>query len=231
MAGLGKFIAISLVIHILFLSVLLGIKTQAEPVGSSVYEVSIISLPRLGNNNVKRAKMVYSKGVSINRLHVHKEILRGPGKEMTINKGTINIKSPEIKLPKYMTAMAGTTGPGHTLHIPSEKTGLSNGTMGGNDIAMYKLLIRDVIRKRWKVPPEIAVSRNPLKASYMIKISRDGHVLDKKLIMTSGNQPYDLSILMALNSITSLPVPPLRLIAGSDTLEIIMTFTSEEMKN
>ena len=229
MAGLGKFIGISLVFHMLFLFALLGIRTQAEPYGSSVYEVSIVSLPSAGGHASSRS--VYTR--SMDRLHAHKEALPEPGKEMSIKGKAIDIKPPEIKPPEYMAAALGTSSPETTQAKIPGGSNLSKevGVMGGNRIAVYKSIIRNIIRKRWKVPPEMAISRGTLKASYMIKISRNGGVLDRKLIMSSGNRPYDRSILMALNSIDRLPVPPLELIAGSDTLEIIMTFTSEEMED
>ena len=64
-----------------------------------------------------------------------------------------------------------------------------------------------------------------LKTTYLLRVSRSGELLDKKLLVSSGNNPFDRSVLLALSSVSAFPVPPLALIAGRDAVEITMSFT------
>ena len=77
----------------------------------------------------------------------------------------------------------------------------------------------------WKTPPEISVMDASLTKTYLLKVSRTGELLDKKLLVSSGNGPFDRSVHLALSNVTSLPQPPIVLIAGRDSVEVTMSFT------
>ena len=79
--------------------------------------------------------------------------------------------------------------------------------------------------QRVEDPPEISVMDTSLKTTHLLKISRSGELLDKKLLISSGNSPFDRSVHLALNSVTTLPPPPLVLIAGQSSVEVTMSFT------
>jgi TonB family protein len=58
----------------------------------------------------------------------------------------------------------------------------------------------------WQIPEGVTISPN-LKATYDIRISRSGDIISKKLVVSSGNRPYDRSVEIALSRI-KLPPPP-----------------------
>ena len=90
---------------------------------------------------------------------------------------------------------------------------------------IWKSQVRALVDGFWKTPPEISIMDMSLKTTYLLKISRSGELLDKRLLVSSGNSPFDRSVLLALSGVTRLPAPPLVLIAGRDTVEITMSFT------
>ncbi len=100
------------------------------------------------------------------------------------------------------------------------------GKQGSSDaITLWKAQVRSLVDSHWKTPPEVSIVDMSLKTTYLLKITRSGELLDKRLLVPSGNSPFDRSVLLALNSIKRLPQPPLVLIAGRDTVELTMSFT------
>ena len=118
---------------------------------------------------------------------------------------------PDQRLEEY--GSAGTPG-------ASGRAGLSS-----NPVNIWKSQVRALVDGFWKTPPEISIMDMSLKTTYLLKISRSGELLDKRLLVSSGNSPFDRSVLLALSGVTRLPAPPLVLIAGRDTVEITMSFT------
>ena len=62
----------------------------------------------------------------------------------------------------------------------------------------------------------------------LLRISRRGSLLQKKLLVSSGNVPFDRSILIALGRAIRFAAPPLILIAGEDWVEVTMSFTHQK---
>ncbi|MDI9526255.1 MAG: PEGA domain-containing protein [Pseudomonadota bacterium] len=94
-----------------------------------------------------------------------------------------------------------------------------------NTVAMWKTRVRSAVYSIWETPPEISAMDSSLKTTYLLRISRTGDLQDKRLLISSGNGPFDRSLHLALSSVTKLPEPPLVLIAGGDSAEVTMTFT------
>jgi TonB family protein len=88
-----------------------------------------------------------------------------------------------------------------------------------------------LVQRVWKAPPEIALIDRTLKTTYLLRISRTGELLDKKLLISSGNSPYDRSVHLALSSLKRLPQPPLFMVAGQDSVEVTMSFTPPKGAN
>jgi len=110
----------------------------------------------------------------------------------------------------------GGAAPGRLSRGPGESSNL---------VAVWKTRTRLVVDSVWKTPPEISVVDESLKTTYLLRISRSGELLDKRLLISSGNGPFDRSVHLALSSVTKLPQPPLVLIAGQDSVEVTMSFT------
>lgn len=77
----------------------------------------------------------------------------------------------------------------------------------------------------WRTPPEIEQMDASLQTTYLLRVGRAGELLQKKLLVSSGNVPFDRSVLVALGRIGRFPQPPLVLIAGEDWVEVTMSFT------
>jgi TonB family protein len=72
--------------------------------------------------------------------------------------------------------------------------------------ARYYRHIKDIVRQNW-VPP-LAALDNTLEAHFMITIEPDGHVSASKLLKSSGNNEFDISVERAVNKSTFPALPP-----------------------
>lgn len=224
MTSFSKFVVISFVLHlILFLALVdITISGKVLPSAGGVYEVSIVSEKDISKTGKLRAspKRVY-------RARPKRATgLKGVGKELALKEKAPDLSPKEIAPPAKKEP---DTEYGESPNIIRHPARDGGARVSGNNVAFYEARIKEIIKGHWRVPPEIVVLKSSLKATYMMRIVRNGDVVDKKLIVSSGNKPFDRSILRALNNVKKLPVPPLVLIAGANTLEIVITFSSEEL--
>ena len=66
-----------------------------------------------------------------------------------------------------------------------------------------------LVRSRWSVPsviPEAELAR--LQVKVFIRIDRTGRVLSHSLQQSSGNQLFDSSVVRAIRSVSTVPIPP-----------------------
>jgi hypothetical protein len=98
-------------------------------------------------------------------------------------------------------------------------------------LALWKSQVMSLVQRVWKAPPEIALIDKSLKTTYLLRISRGGDLMDKRLLISSGNSPYDRSVHLALSSLKRLPQPPLFMVAGQDSVEVTMSFTPPKGAN
>jgi len=126
-------------------------------------------------------------------------------------------EEPEPDLPPQPRHEAPpVTGPGRQGRPTLDET--------AQQMALWKSQVRSLVERVWKTPPEIAYMDMSLKTTYMLRISRSGELLDRRLLISSGNTPFDRSIQMALSSLKRLPQPPLALVGGRDSVEVTMSF-------
>ena len=92
-------------------------------------------------------------------------------------------------------------------------------------VLLWKLQVKAMVNGIWKAPPEIPLAEMTLKTTYLLRVSRDGDLLGKRLLVSSGNSPFDRSIEMALSNVRKLPPPPLILITDHDSAEVTMSFS------
>ena len=64
-----------------------------------------------------------------------------------------------------------------------------------------------------------------LKTTYELRISREGDLLARRLMVSSGNRPYDRSVLLALERVKHLPPPPLAVMAGKQWELFVISFS------
>ena len=105
--------------------------------------------------------------------------------------------------------------------------GTARGPAGGtaSEIAIWKARVRGMVETLWRTPPEIEEMDASLQTTYLLRVGRAGELLQKKLLVSSGNVPFDRSVLVALGKISRFPQPPLVLIAGEEWVEVTMSFT------
>ncbi len=234
MRKLRWYIGISLFLHLLFIMGMVDVDFSPEdkPV-YDVYEVDIVtqapsgvraSAPRVSAS----AKYVNSKTdtpKSISEINKEKALPDitpeiSPSKiEPQQSGGEEEDPFPETKNETHSKSPA---------HAPDAGTG--QGRAGSPDqsayqLALWKSQVMYLVQRVWKAPPEIALVDRTLKTTYLLRISRSGELLDKRLLISSGNSPYDRSVHLALSSLRRLPQPPLFMVAGQDSVEVTMSFT------
>lgn len=191
---------------------------------SEIYEVSIVpGLPAEGSPSShdigvpQGKKFIYRRGSE-----------RASLSEVTKEKA-LKETVPTLSPSKIQPEKTNESGP----DIPEAGSGvegrgqLIKGPAGGSpsEVALWKARVRSVVETLWKTPPEIENMDMSLKTTYLLRVSRSGELFQKKLLVSSGNIPFDRSVLIALNRVTRIPPPPLVLVAGEDWVEITMSFT------
>jgi hypothetical protein len=235
MRSLSKFILISLICHAGLILAMLDVRFSGKlPDSSEVYEVSIVAgMPPAAGA---------SQGVSIPQ-----------GKKYIVNKKADKVSLGEVKKEKATKESPPTLSPsdikpeasvesqdmpysGNPVKPqgpPGAGSGQVHGPTGGtsSEIALWKTKVRSMVEGLWKTPPEIENMDARLQTTYLLRISKTGSLLQKKLLVSSGNVPFDRSILIALGRASRFPQPPLMLIAGEDWVEVTMSFTPPKGAN
>jgi colicin import membrane protein len=130
-----------------------------------------------------------------------------------IKRRTANSESPsEARRTAVMRGSEGSSG--------------SGAGSGGQNPALIRYLIamRDKIESSWHIPFMGSAKKN-LEAKVIIKVRRDGRILDISIDKRSGNRAYDESVLRALRAID--PLPPIPSSIDEDPLEVEMTLRPE----
>lgn len=107
-------------------------------------------------------------------------------------------------------------GPGRQGRVTDENAYL---------VGLWKSQVKALVDRVWKTPPEIASLDMSLKTTCILRVSRGGDLMDRKLLISSGNSPFDRSVQMALNSIRRLPQPPSVLLGSQGSVEVTLSFT------
>ena len=252
-----RFVVISFVLHFILFFALIDINpsgAQHDLALAGIYEVSIVSEDEIGTitgsaqtwQKVIRESVEKVKGLSAvereaiiseNMPSLSPKELNPPKTESTLPS---NYASEILKSIDKRIDFSQTTDPtsnaisslSSEIPVSSQKGDTKGGTNKAQDdqTNIYKARIKEIIKGYWKTPPEIAFLRRTLKATYMMSIVKNGEVVDRKLVSSSGNNAFDASIFRALENVKNLPSPPPSLVSADRTLDIVITFTSEELK-
>ncbi len=194
------FIAISLLLHIgFFAGVILpdfSSKAKAVPV---VYEVDIVPGPPGASVSGGSFKN-FAVPSPVPKIRDFGEI----SKDVPANENLSRLPEPDLDSEPARPS-------------PSPQQGRQNrqgnvetsGESGYGEVARNQAWAGIVIarfRQVWQIPEGVTISPD-LKATYDIRISRSGDIISKKLVVSSGNRPYDRSVEIALSRI-KLPPPP-----------------------
>jgi len=189
-----------------------------------VYEVSIVSnvpsaavsaAPNKGTGRPVK-KFVRNEGAQ------YKKKLGTVTKEKVVKEKPPEISSAEIESKIEDIEKAESTQWQPPVAKGSGSTPQTAGT--ASQEAVWVAHVKEIVYDRWKYPPGITLDAS-LKVTFFLRISRNGNLLEKNLILSSRNTPFDRSVMIALNSINKIPPPPIGLVAGRNELEINMTFS------
>jgi len=236
MKQLSWYIGISLVLHAVLMVSLVDIDFSRTEIPSyDVYEVSIVSSVPSARKPAASAKAsstakkyVYRKGSDPTSISSIKKDSAVKNRAPELKPADIEpVKQPDDESSPDMPSSVADDLSQRLKEYEPAGTSLHSGrsNLSSNAVGIWKAQVRSLVDERWKTPPEISILDSSLKTTYLLKISRSGVLLDKRLLVSSGNSPFDRSVLLALSGVDKLPVPPLVLISGRDTVEITMSFT------
>jgi colicin import membrane protein len=88
-------------------------------------------------------------------------------------------------------------------------SGATGGGLSGGNTALriYQMEVEFLIKSNWNYPDELA-SRKDIEAIVVLKVKRDGTVLDTDFEKPSGNNAFDQSVLKAIEK-SKPQIPPL----------------------
>lgn len=138
------------------------------------------------------------------------------------------IKNIRKKTDYIDVAKAGSGGPGRG---PGSGAGLPMAGGGGSgaplDPALQKYLLDvwEKIKNAWNIPG--MASQKKLETIIMIKVRKDGRIVDINIEKRSGNRVYDESVLRVLRAVE--PLPPIPPSLNTDSLEIGFRFLPGEL--
>jgi hypothetical protein len=226
MLSLRKFLILSFICHAVLILALVEVHlTGKKPDASDVYEVSIVAgAPAGGAGASPGVSAPQAKKFVFNQKREHATLgevkKEKAGREPSPRFNPVEPEAPgETQEPTNAGSAARSQGPAG----PGQGRGQGGGTP--SEIALWKMKVRSMVNGLWKTPPEIEVMDKSLMTTYLLKVSKTGDLLSKKLMVSSGNVPFDRSILIALGRVNRFPPPPLILIAGEESVEITMSFT------
>jgi TonB family protein len=96
------------------------------------------------------------------------------------------------------------------------------GELVGLEFISYRQQVINTVKAHWTN----VIGRPGLVAAVRFEIAPDGQVSSIRLARSSGNQPYDASVLRAVQQASQLPPPPARYV--NEFHEFVIEFHSEE---
>ncbi|MDT8272100.1 MAG: TonB family protein [Desulfomonilia bacterium] len=235
---MNTFVAVSLILHLVIFFSLVDMRMTSTVVDfSEVYEVSIVtevpsetkSAPAQPPPAPGGKRYFYQRGAQAPSIS---EIKRDRGlKDHAPELSPADIKPGPKEPQETESPPEGVTRDRAASSTAAQQVPHA-GTPGAADaVTLWKAQVKSLVDRVWKTPPEISIMDMSLQTTYLLRVSRNGDLLQKRLLISSGNSPFDRSVLLALNSITELPPPPRILVAGQDSVEITMSFTPPKEKN
>lgn len=244
------FLSISLVLHLVLFVSLVDLEVSRRSAVPDVYEVSIVATPGIvapaGRVSSAPARGVAPRGGTATGKGSPKYVrlsgrtktpsIEGIGRERGVRGKGPELKPTQIEpgvredIPFDPLALAGQREPAPedpAVAAAGVSAAGKRGSVGArtaSDEAIWQSRVRETVFRVWRMPPEVAFFDGGLKTTYQLQVSRDGSLVDKKLVVSSGNKLFDHSIFLALGRVQRFAAPPLSLVAGTQEVEVIMTF-------
>lgn len=194
------FLAISLLLHIGLFAVFLlpdfSSKPNTVPV---VYEVDIV--PGIPGASVSGgAFRKFSMPASAPKIKDFGEISR----DVPVDDGLSELPSPDLDSEPSRSSSSAQRGLTDRQGDDDSSGGSAYGEVARREAWIGIVMTR--FRNVWQIPEGVPIKSN-LQATYTIRISASGDIISRKLLVSSGNRPYDRSVEIALSRI-KLPPPP-----------------------
>lgn len=200
MSRFHVFLAISLLLHIgLFAAFVLPDFSSRPKTAPVVYEVDIV--PGIPGASVSGgAFRKFSLPTSAPKINEFGEISR----DAPVNDGLSELPNPDLDSEPSQSSSSSQSGQQDRQGDGDSSGGSAYGEVSRNQAWAGIVMAR--FKQVWRIPAGVPI-RPDLKATYTIRISKSGDIIDKKLFASSGNRPYDRSVEIALSRI-KLPPPP-----------------------
>ena len=218
MKSLKVYIILSLLLHVTFFGAIIFSASRKPRPAYDIYEVSIVAAPAPGyqaqSRSVEPRPQVPSRAVksfeNIAKAQAVKD--KAPSFkpiDLESDSGRSKATPPQVEEEREDQISSAGTYPG-------------TGTSAGQRVRvnMWVAEVQAAFRSIWQAPYGVPI-RKDLKASFTIKVARNGEILSKRLLLGSGNALYDKSVELALNKIRKLPPPP---IGGDAAADYTITF-------
>ncbi len=233
MKALNRYNGVSLILHAILILAMVDIGFSAKnDQAYEVFDVDIVAEAPSAIRQPAQKKAVNTR--SLNSKNPPKAI-SGINKEKALPDITPELSASkiepaqrdEVPYPDSSPSSHDAPAPQSSAPVSGMSQGNPNATRDENAylMSLWKSQVMALVQRVWKAPPEIAYVEKSLKTTYQLRISRTGELLNKRLLVSSGNNPYDRSVNIALNSIKRLPQPPFFMMAGKESEDFTMSFT------
>lgn len=94
-----------------------------------------------------------------------------------------------------------------------------------NPTAFWKQQIMDLVEGNIMVPADALLDDRHPRTTCLLRISKMGELLEKEILVSSGNNLFDRFVLQTLDDVKRLPLPPRAMIAGQSSIEVTVSFS------
>ena len=227
-----------------------GLKINEE-----VYEVTLVESPKASpsmdtasasspqnasthttSSDNKQAKRIYTPSRQDNKVKIAKKTVKKspvkpkrtePTSDQLLEKAISRIEK-KVKAEKSTDHLAKAIAAIDKKVSSSKEGAPGGGSQAGNlAIKFYQMELDRLIKSQWSYPGAIDNRRKP-EAVVLVKVRRDGTVLDTGFIKKSGNNIFDESVLKAIEK--AKPLPPLPEGYEKDYEEIEIVFILKDLE-
>lgn len=222
-------VIVSIGLHLLAVVIFLNIGAERErPLPPNVYQVALVAAPPGALSGGQ------AEGVGAGR----PKFVR-TGQEVSRELGHVGKSSASIAHSQPSALPSGLPSP-HTPDYgadygdePSSSAGRRGGGGGTPNASLvdstaWQERVRAAMTRVWRFPPELERLDPNLMVTCTLTVNRSGALLGGRILVTSGNAPFDRSVDRALRSIRYLPAPPEGLMVGRSQFSFSMTFLPPE---
>lgn len=250
-----RMIIISIVIHVLLFCaffVTTGSSNSGLKMNEVVYEVNLVELPQnTSQKSITSTTLASSNSTSSRKSSNARRISTSSRKKkaLPVAKRTVKKRSSKSKkleltsnqqLERAISKIEKKTKTGKKDYLESaiaaldKKAGTSKpgsrgntASTGGLTLRLYQTEVESRIKSQWEYPDAIR-DQNKIEAIILLKINKDGTILDTKFIKRSNDNFFDESVLKAIEK--SKPLPPLPEGYNKNDEEIEINFNLKDLE-